>query len=495
MSKPPSSNMAGGYLGAALLMALVVCWGMQAAALGQDKGRGWRRGREEREEEEEVEAQARWRIKREEEEMHFLSGDAKRVVRTEAGEMRVVKGYQGRTVESPLHIGFITMEPRSLFIPHYLDANLIIFLRRGEAKIGMIYKDAFVERRLKMGDLYRIPAGSVFYIVNVGEGQRLHIICSISIGPNYQGQGMGTFQSFFVAGGGNPTSVLAGFDPQTLSNAFNVTVEELQEIMTSQDSGPIVYIESSRAPRSIWSSFLELKQEVKLQRMKELVPVDDDDEDEEAEPQQEQPQWWLRKMLRTLLLGQENKKSEGRRRKDGPHAYNLYERKPDFRNNYGWSIALDHHDYHQLKKSGLGVYYVNLSAGSMMAPHVNPTATEYGIVLKGSGTIQIVYPNGTSAMKSKVKEGSVFWVPKYFPFCQIASRSGPFEFFGFTTSSHRNRPQFLVGARSIIQSMSHSPEIATAFGLTKERFREIVDAQREAVILPTPAAAAPPTTR
>lgn len=124
----------------------------------------------------------------------------------------------------------------------------------------------------------------------------------------------------------------------------------------------------------------------------------------------------------------------------------------------------------------------------MMAPHVNPMATEYGIVLSGVGTIQVVFPNGTSAMNTKVKEGDVFWIPRYFPFCQIASRTGPFEFFGFTTSAHRNRPQFLVGASSILRTM-RGPEFATAFGLTEDRYYEIVDAQLEAVILPSPSAA------
>ncbi|WP_423797085.1 cupin domain-containing protein, partial [Mycobacterium tuberculosis] len=81
-------------------------------------------------------------------------------------------------------------------------------------------------------------------------------------------------------------------------------------------------------------------------------------------------------------------------------------------------------DYHPLKHSDIGVYLVNLTAASMLAPHVNPQATEYGIVLAGYGTIQVVYPNGTSATKAEVKEGDVFWIPRFFPFCQIASRSG-----------------------------------------------------------------------
>lgn len=121
----------------------------------------------------------------------------------------------------------------------------------------------------------------------------------------------------------------------------------------------------------------------------------------------------------------------------------------------------------------------------MMAPHVNPTATEYGIVLSGSGTIQIGYPNGSSAMNAKVKEGDVFWIPRYFPFCQISSKSGPLEFFGFTTSARRNRPQFLAGRNSVLRTMG-GPELATSFSISDERLKRLLRAQRESVILPSP---------
>lgn len=49
----------------------------------------------------------------------------------------------------------------------------------GEANIGLIRNDELVEQQLKTGDIYTIVAGSVFYIENRGEGQRLQIICSI----------------------------------------------------------------------------------------------------------------------------------------------------------------------------------------------------------------------------------------------------------------------------------------------------------------------------
>uniref|UniRef100_A0A803L3T4 Cupin type-1 domain-containing protein n=1 Tax=Chenopodium quinoa TaxID=63459 RepID=A0A803L3T4_CHEQI len=465
-----------GSLKGILLVALIVCYSMQVVVSQYDheeerraKEEDWKR-RERTAEEERRHRHRSWDEDEDEDEDEeggreprpklrpepygpggggkgemFLLKDSKKVVSTQAGEMRVVKGYGGKIVESPLHIGFITMEPRSLFVPQYMDSSLILYIRRGEAKLGFIYDDKLSERKLKNGDVYRIPAGSTFYIVNTGETERLTIICSID--PS-EGLGFGTFQSFFIGGGRDPVSVLAGFDPQTLSTAFNVSTGQLREFMTGQDAGPIVYADTTHAP-SLWANFLKLKGEERLERLKMVAPNAGTDE-----PKIEQP------------------------------------KSSCFKNDYGWSIAVDKHEYKPLKKSGIGLYLVNLAAGSMMAPHVNPMATEYGVVLSGVGTIQVVFPNGTSAMNAEVKEGDVFWIPRYFPFCQIASRSGSFEFFGFTTSAHENRPQFLVGASSILRSM-RGPEFATAFGLTEDRFYDIIDAQREAVILPSPSAAPP----
>jgi hypothetical protein len=43
-------------------------------------------------------------------------------------------------------------------------------------KVGYIHKDELVERKLKMSGVLHIDAGSTFYLVNTGKGQRLQII-------------------------------------------------------------------------------------------------------------------------------------------------------------------------------------------------------------------------------------------------------------------------------------------------------------------------------
>ncbi|KAK6163271.1 hypothetical protein DH2020_000135 [Rehmannia glutinosa] len=416
----------------------------------------------------------------------FLLQDSKHVVKTDAGDMKLVKGFAGKFIRSPIHIGFIKMEPRSLFIPQYLDSSLILFIHRGEAKVGHVYKDELVEQSLKMGDIYRIEAGSAFYLINTAEDQRLHVICSIDTSESL---GWHTIQSFFIAGGTYPTSVLSGFDHSTLSAAFNVSKAELGKMLTRQNHGPIVYLSGSHS-RSVWSKFLDMEQHHKLAHMRRIVHVRQQDIIDEEED--EQPTWSLRKFLFSVFgNAYERRKDMGSESSKGPESYNIYDRKPDFKNDYGSTIALDASNYSPLMHDDVGVYLVNLTAGSMMAPHMNPRATEYGIVLRGSGTIQIVYPNGSLAMKAKVKAGDVFWIPRYFPFCQTASENGPFEFFGFTTSARDNKPQFLVGANSLLHEL-RGPEFEAAFEMSKERLNGIIDAQRESVILPPSAAVATP---
>lgn len=131
-------------------------------------------------------------------------------------------------------------------------------------------------------------------------------------------------------------------------------MDELREIMTRQQSGPIVYLSDSHAP-SIWSKFLDLKQHQRLAHLKRIVHFE-----KELAQEEEQSSWSFRKFL-ISIFGEGNRGSDDRRNK-GPDSYNLYDRKPDFKNDYGWSTALDEHDYRPLRHSDTGVYLVNLTA-------------------------------------------------------------------------------------------------------------------------------------
>ncbi|RRT44363.1 hypothetical protein BHE74_00024373 [Ensete ventricosum] len=162
----------GGRMAASILTLLLLSsWCLMVAS-------GFRQRGIEREEEEEAHG-LRGR---------FLLARARTVARTDAGEIRVVSRYRSKSEPCPMHIGFVQMEPNSLVVPQYIDANLVVFVHRGEVKVGWIHKDELVERKLRRGDVNVIPAGSTFYIVNTHRGDRSQMICSIdatqSMGPS-----------------------------------------------------------------------------------------------------------------------------------------------------------------------------------------------------------------------------------------------------------------------------------------------------------------------
>ncbi|PKA61783.1 Vicilin-like antimicrobial peptides 2-2 [Apostasia shenzhenica] len=369
----------------------------------------------------------------------FLLDKSLQVVKTDGGEIRVVVGHPSFGHPAPMHLGFITMEPSTLLIPQYLDANLILFLRIGDAKVGWIHKDGLEERRLKAGDILRIPAGHAFYLVNSGKGQRLQIICSIDpMGSQAPLQDSWLpYQSFFIGGGYYPRSVLAGFDTSTVTSAFNATPEEVGVVTEARLAGPIIFINSEGTEKP--------HRREKMSRARILGAV--------------------RSALEQMdggALGEEDDEIESGRRGKQKGAW-------------AWTDLLSY-------------LFFGGSSGSRGSPAGNKEWLDgrktYGVVLAGSGTVEVVYPNGTAAMRAEVVEGDAFWVPRFFPFCQVAAREGPMEIFGFTTSARRNRPQFLVGARSVLRAMM-GPELAAGFGLGEGDLRRVMMAQNESVILPS----------
>ncbi|XP_027926815.1 vicilin-like seed storage protein At2g28490 isoform X2 [Vigna unguiculata] len=402
----------------------------------------------------------------------FLMKKSKLVANTSVGKIRVF--YDSRVPERRLQTAITTMEPRSLLTPHLVAATQVMYVRSGEAKLGYIYKNnqRLTQMRLREGDVYQIPAGSAFYIANEESDQKLEIISGIE--PS-QGLRDDVFESFYIAGGAN--SGLSGFKEEILEASFN--------------KGKFVRLKDSQATGT-WSKFLELKEEEKLQQLREMVQqgqeneeVEKEDEesgDDEEEQQQTSLPW---RMLFKSVFGEEIKNTREKITEDPPRSYNLNKRKPDFENKYGWRVAVDGSQYHPLKSSGIGIYHEYLSAGSMMAPRVNPMATEYGIVVNGSGRVQVLFPNGSNAMDTNITKGDVFFIPSNFPYCEIAHKGESLELLGFTTSAQRNRPVVLVGARSVVRTME-GPELATSFGVSKEEIKHLVSAQHESVILPTP---------
>lgn len=103
----------------------------------------------------------------------------------------------------------------------------------------------------------------------------------------------------------------------------------------------------------MWSEFLAQEPHQKLAHLKRIVNFG-----EEASPKEEKSTWSLRKFLLNLV----NRKNViNHHHHKAPSVYNLYKKKPNFKNHHGWSKNVDSSDYSPLEQSGNGVYLVNLS--------------------------------------------------------------------------------------------------------------------------------------
>ncbi|KAF3787840.1 Vicilin-like seed storage protein [Nymphaea thermarum] len=249
------------------------------------------------------------------------------------------------------------------------------------------------------------------------------------------------------------TDLILGFDRKILRTAFRVS----DEVMEALAGG--------RRPPAI-------------------VPMEKKDEDERKDGLN-----WVNRMVESLaengLLGL----GGHHHKKDKKHKpFNIFKKKPDFSNFYGWSLAIDHKEFHALKDSNIGLFMVNLTKGSMMGPHWNPKATEIAIVTYGEGMVQIVAPNETDrcgVRRFKVSEGDVFATSRYEPMAQMSYDNDSLVFMGFSTKSKRNHPQFLAGSSSVLQTLGEGV-VSLSLNANRSDVRQLLSSQADAIILACP---------
>lgn len=130
---------------------------------------------------------------------------------------------------------------------------------------------------------------------------------------------------------------------------------EVESIFYKELDGPIMYMDDSHAP-SLGTKFLQLKKEEKEQQLNKMLQ---DQEEEKEEKKQTSSPW---EKLLDNVFGKVNEKTESKNSVDWSKATNLYDKKSDFRNDYGWSKALDGVQYSPLTKPDTGLFYVYLKA-------------------------------------------------------------------------------------------------------------------------------------
>ncbi|XP_024016566.1 vicilin-like seed storage protein At2g18540 [Eutrema salsugineum] len=371
------------------------------------------------------------------------------IVETEFGEISAVQIGDGYNIQ------FITLEPNAFLLPLLLHSDMVFFVHTGIGILNWVDDDKERTLELRRGDIFRLRSGIVFYVHSNLERsefpEKLRVYAIFDVGKCLHDPCIGAYS--------NIRDLLLGFDEKTLRSAFAVP-EEILGRVRDEVKPPLI---TNAQPRNRTKGPEEETWQSRLGRL--FVRVEDVTDHLAMKP----------------VDNSKKKKSS---------AYNVFEADPDFKNVNGQSIVVDEKDTDDLKGSSVGVFMVNLTEGSLMGPHWNPSACEISIVLHGKGMIRVVnhsLPQSESKRKSEsvrfmVEEGDVFVVPKFYPMAQMSFENSSFVFMGFSTSAKTNHPQFLVGQSSVLKVFDREV-LAASFNVRNETIERLLGAQREALML------------
>ncbi|MCO5592753.1 hypothetical protein L7F22_046756 [Adiantum nelumboides] len=361
----------------------------------------------------------------------FVFKTPHRAFHTDFGEFKiVVLGKKHLLQRRRVAIGLLTLEPNGLLLPQYLNGPSVFYVHRGQANFW------YVEEKqrgtvLKLGDVFAISAGAPFYVLNTQSNENLQVLMLVDLSELPAQRA--SLECFYVAGGIYPTTVMNGFSEEVMAAAFKVSTEEIWNLFTAQDQGPIV-----NASQLQLEMLASLNSEV----------LDD---------------------FKCIF-----------KKKDLNHR--LLDEKHMFRNQNGWSVSMSRRRYKRLEEADVGLFAVGLKSGCMVAPYWNPRMTEIGIVTHGRGFIQVASSNGSTLVDVDLEPGSVFVVPRYYPSSKLARNDSDFEFVGFTTSSLPMQPHFLAGTNAVFNSMDKDV-LSMGFNASKKSVEQILGSQPDEILL------------
>nr|CAA44873.1 vicilin-like storage protein [Picea glauca] len=389
---------------------------------------------------------------REENPYVFHSDSFRTRASSEAGEIRALPNF-GEVSEllegiRKFRVTCIEMKPNTVMLPHYIDATWILYVTRGRGYIAYVHQNELVKRKLEEGDVFGVPSGHTFYLVNNDDHNTLRIASLVRPVSTVRGE----YQPFYVAGGRNPQTVYSAFSDDVLEAAFNTNVQQLERIFGGHKSGVIIHANEEQ----------------------------------------------IREMMRKRGFSAGSMSAP-----EHPKPFNLRNQKPDFENENGRFTIAGPKNYPFLDALDVSVGLADLNPGSMTAPSLNSKSTSIGIVTNGEGRIEMACPHlgqhGWSSPRergdqdityqrvwAKLRTGSVYIVPAGHPITEIASTNSRLQILWFDLNTRGNERQFLAGKNNVLNTLEREIR-QLSFNVPRgEEIEEVLQAQKDQVILRGP---------
>nr|KYP43321.1 Sucrose-binding protein [Cajanus cajan] len=397
--------------------------------------------RTKQEREKQIQEETREKKEREMEENPYVfeesSFDTK--VETESGRIRLLQKF---TKKSKLlqgidnfRLAIIEAKARAFMSPLHFDSEVVLFIVKGQALLGMVRESETEKFSLEAGDMLRIPAGTPLYIANRDDNEKLFFaMLHMPISTP------GKFEEFFGPGGQDPESVLSAFGWNVLQAALQTPKGKLEKLFNQQNEGRIF--------------------EISREQLQALAP--------------KKGSWWP--------FGGPSKAP-----------FNLFRKYPVFSNRNGRLTEVGPSD----SKSGLEALnimltFTNITQRSMSTIHYNSHATKIALVINGTGHLQIACPHLASkseseheksspsyhSISSNLKPGTVFVVPPGHPFVTMASRKENLLIICFEINARENKKFTFAGKNNIVSSLDTVAK-ELAFNYPADMVNQVFDRKEE----------------
>ncbi|KAF5181876.1 Conglutin beta, partial [Thalictrum thalictroides] len=326
--------------------------------------------------------------------------------------------------------------------------------------INLVNQEDRQTYNLEGGDVIRVPAGALIYLINRDNNQKFQIVSlykPVSTPSN-------NFREFYGAGGENPESFYNTFSDEILEAAFDTDKEELDSLFRQQRSGEIV--------------------QVSQEQIKALSR-------DASSSQQGSPKW----------------------SKHGSQSWrpvNLLDQRATHSNEYGELYDVTPNEYPQLQDLDVAVSYHNISKGAMVAPFYNSRATSLIVVVNGNnGRFEMACPHlsssqsqreGRETREQEQKQGgsvhyqkvsarlsprTAFIVPAGHPVSIVASDNQNLKIVAFKINVENNQRIYLAGQNNLLKQLQREAK-ELAFNKPAREVETILNKQRQSVFLPGP---------
>nr|AAA68981.1 legumin-like storage protein [Pseudotsuga menziesii] len=427
-------------------------------------------------------------------------------IRSEGGTFEFSSGEDNEELECA-GVAFIrkTIESNAIAIPQYPSAPELVYVARGEGRVGIVFPgcpETFREdssfrgrscrrsegrreeedkeedssqkvRRVRRGDVIAIFAGAAHWWYNDGNEPLQLIAIAHTASPHNQ-LGRRSYRPFSLAGPASGSSsrspreegegerrdiggnILAGFSTRSLAETLGVELETARKLQQNQRSRLFARVEQGR-------------------RLSLPGPARSGQRDNEMMQQ-------LHETHNSFANENENDVEEVvcalrvKHNADNPEDADIYVR------DGGRMNIVNRFKLPVLKYLGLGAERVILRQRASTAPSWRMNAHGIMYVTRGEGRIEVVGEQGRSLFDGRVREGQFIVIPQFHAVIKQAGDDG-LEWITFTTSDASVRSS-LAGRESVLKAMPEDV-VSAAYRMDRNEVREVMrNREDDTLILP-----------